>query len=283
MPFSFILVQLAAFSVGVVLARASSKRYPGLTLESSLKKSRTLRIVALLCLVLVAPPLAAQVTDSICQALPLWLQGHASRATWIILGSLFALLSGFAVFVVIRTSHAKRSRLALALGALNVALFMANGRLNTGIADELSVKTTADGVILQSSSSSCAAATLCNVVAHFGVEISEPRAARLLGTTSLGTSPGQMRYALDQLGIGFVDLNERFRELSEVRPPAILFVDHPAVGPEGHAVAYFGTFKDRYEIWDPIYGRSFLKSGHIHQVWHGNGMTCLETTKGASP
>jgi len=94
--------------------------------------------------------------------------------------------------------------------------------------------------------------------------------------TMLGSSPGQMRFALDHLGIGFETLNCAYGSVRDVPAPAILFVDHPAVGVEGHAVVYVGRVAtvDTFEILDPIDGRHFAPLADVERIWHGNGIAC---------
>lgn len=270
----FPLLQVAAFALGIVTAHFAFRRNPSITVETALKHSRTLLPVSLVSLVLLSVPLSAQITDSICQDLPLWLQRNANETTWLLIGALFAFLSGFTVYLALRTGHPKRSQLTLAVVLVNLAIFIVNWRLNSGIADFLEHRTK-DGVVVQSTGASCAAATLSNIANHYGTAISEPEAAQLMGTTTLGTSPGEMRYALQRLGIGYRTLNERHSDLSRIRPPAMLFVDHPAVGSEGHVVAYFGMSGQNFEIWDPLVGKTFWSKQRVQEVWHGNGILCL--------
>ena len=268
-------LQFVALVLGGVIAYAAFRRQPSITVETALKHSRTVLAVSLLSIGVLSVPLSAQIADSICQRLPLWLQRDGGRVTWILIASLFAFLSGFAVFLALRTGHRKRWQLTAAVVLGGLAFSIAGWRLNTGIADSLEHRTTADGVVLQSTGSSCAAATLSNVASQYGIELSERSAARALGTTALGTSPGQMRYALHHLGIEYRCLNERYSGISQIQPPAMLFVDHPAVGSEGHVVAYFGRSGSDYEIWDPLVGKTFWSEEKVREVWHGNGILCI--------
>ena len=69
-------------------------------------------------------------------------------------------------------------------------------------------------------------------------------------------------------------MNETTHAPGEVRPPAIPFVDHPAVGTEGHAVASFGVSGEGFEIWGPLSGRVLYTRDRVSEIWHGNGIEC---------
>jgi ABC-type bacteriocin/lantibiotic exporter with double-glycine peptidase domain len=140
----------------------------------------------------------------------------------------------------------------------------------------LRARQTSEGIVLQSHGATCTAAALANIARQRGLVLDERGAVRLLGTTTGGTSPGQMRYALERLGIPFRMLNGRTLHLADVSSPAILFVDHPAVGREGHSVAYMGRAGDRFEIWDPLSGRELWSAADVEERWHGNGIECPE-------
>jgi len=104
--------------------------------------------------------------------------------------------------------------------------------------------------------------------------LTEESAARLLGTTTAGTSRGQMRFALHQLGIPFEERNDPRLTPAELPAPALLMVDHPAVGREGHMVMYAGRSEGGYEIWDPLTGRVEWSEREARSRWHGRAFSC---------
>ena len=133
------------------------------------------------------------------------------------------------------------------------------------------------------------AACVANVATLDGQKLTEKEAAELLGTSASGTSNGGIRYTLRQLGIP-VHSPPRSTEPHDLSPPAIVSIDHPATGPESHAVllnaihtmASDGSasqteqFGDnvRLEIWDPLVGIRMLSIPEFQAVWHGAAFEC---------
>jgi ABC-type bacteriocin/lantibiotic exporter with double-glycine peptidase domain len=136
--------------------------------------------------------------------------------------------------------------------------------------EEMTVRES-DGIVLQSNSSTCAAAASANIARHFGIDATEARMVKLLHTTWAGTSPAQMVYGFRALGLDAKKVQYRDRDLAKVNPPAILLVD-VGIEPDAHAVAYMGRKGDLFEIWDPGSGRSELPLGTIQQRWRGRAI-----------
>lgn len=270
-----LLAVLLAVALGVFRARSLRARRPSVTVETAHRHDRWILPMSSALLVLLAVPVGAQLSDRVCQVLPLWLQRHASGVTWSALVVLLGYVSSYTSALALLTRHRKRRRLVLCSTLLITSVSLTAAALEVRVADRLADSVSENGVVLQSSGSSCAAAAIANVARSYGIPVTEPEAADLMGTTVLGTSPGQMRYALATYGIEHETLNERFSRLEDVRSPAILFVDHPAVGHEGHAVTFMGMAGDDYEIWDPLEGRVLLSRDEIASVWHGNGIQCM--------
>ena len=271
---TILLVSLAG---GGWLAAETLRRAPEATVET-LHRSAIGRVVMALCLVGVAIVglfVLSHVSDRVAQTLPLLFQRYAELLIWAGVVIIFGFLSGYVCVVALRTQYRQSRLLLLATGLCNVGFLVLCVRFQSPVAHELVARRTEDGVILQSSDASCAAATLANVASRFGLQRTEAELARLLGTTSFGSTPGQMRYALAELGIEYRTLNCRTPRLGEVRTPAVLFVDHPSVGSEGHAVGYFGRVGELYEIWDPLVGKVLWSEPKSRERWHGNGIECL--------
>ncbi len=139
------------------------------------------------------------------------------------------------------------------------------------IADELFVKRI-NGVVYQTSGSSCAAASLANVLGQLGIDLTEREAASRLSTTRMGTGAMHILEAARGLGCHA----ERFRlaeaEWGDAPVPSMIFIDHPAAGREGHAVALIRAGDDRFEVWDPLIGRIAFNHAGLAGVWHGRGI-----------
>lgn len=224
--------------------------------------------------------LVSEHSETLCQALPLWVQAHAGM---LCSGSASTLVIFVAVYccTIAHASRFPRTRsVVLAAVLLAISGPLSYWRIHRPIADALTERRAPTGVIMQTSSSSCTAATLANIAAFFGDPLTERDAAALLGTTPFGTSPGQMRYALTELGIEFTMLPGTPDALASLEAPAILSVDHPTTGPESHSVGYFGRCEDgTYEIWDPLIGKRCLTEERLLKTWHGNGIQCLRVTR----
>ena len=268
------VLQVVAILLGAVFAVRSVRGRSDVTLETAHRDVPWLRPVMLGCFVACLASLAPVLSDRVCQRLPLAMQGAASLVFWSALLASFGFLSGVSWAVAVRTRHEQGRALLFAAVLLNVALGVVYARSNAPIAGELEERTTTDGVILQTSGGSCAAASVANVLGRFGTIVTERQIAQHLGTTRFGTSPGEMRRTLAAFGVSVSTLDGDARDLLEVRPPAILFVDHPSVGSEGHAVAYFGPDGDGFEIWDPLVGKRRWASARVWEVWHGAGIEC---------
>jgi ABC-type bacteriocin/lantibiotic exporter with double-glycine peptidase domain len=129
-----------------------------------------------------------------------------------------------------------------------------------------------DGVILQTSGSSCAAAATANVLGVLGEKISEREMARLLKTTRSGTLSASVLVEVRRMGF----FAERFMLdeglWSEAPVPSVILVDHPATGPESHAVSLMGVDEGVFEVWDPLTGKLDLTRLELGKIWHGRGI-----------
>ena len=278
MPWKLLAVQLMAMGIGVALGRRITSRIPDIQLESLFQRVPLLHVVTVLGAAVLAAVMALEASDAPCQWLPLLWQRHRAAANWMIASGLFGLAAGFLSAVAVRTGHDQR-RLVLACTLAGHAIFAITHVQKYGdVSAWLSVRETPDGIVLQSHPATCTAATLANIARQSGLVLDERGAVRLLGTTSAGTNRGQMRYALERLGIPFRMIDGRTTRLGDVSAPAILCVDHPAVGREGHSVAYMGRVQDRFEIWDPVSGRELWSEADAESCWHGHGIECLRKT-----
>lgn len=128
-----------------------------------------------------------------------------------------------------------------------------------------------DGVIIQSSGVTCAPAACANIARSLGVEKTEREMARALQTNWLGTSPSQMVYGMRSLGFSARRVVIPSCDVREVKPPAILSVDHGGqVG--GHAVAYMGMEGEHCVIINPNAGRQILSVDMIKKSWRGHAI-----------
>jgi len=128
-----------------------------------------------------------------------------------------------------------------------------------------------EGVILQSTSSTCAAAAGATIATSLGIPASEERMVELMNTTWAGTSPAQIIYGLRAVGLAAKKVEIDGRDLNEVSPPAILLVNFGDQR-DGHAVAYMGPNGDQFNIWDPGPGRSLWTREVVESRWEGRAI-----------
>ncbi|MCI5124869.1 MAG: hypothetical protein D3925_10430 [Candidatus Electrothrix sp. AR5] len=139
------------------------------------------------------------------------------------------------------------------------------------LAPHLYEKLTNDGIILQSSPSSCVPASAANILNIFGRDVSEPEMAALFGTTLMsGTSVAQLIYGLEKINIKSSRKYIKEADLSKIKAPAVLFVD---VGkPENHAVVLLGYTQDKVNIIDPLIGKKNFTLEELQHIWHGRAV-----------
>ncbi|MAE64899.1 MAG: hypothetical protein CMJ18_11575 [Phycisphaeraceae bacterium] len=279
---SLLLTQIASLVLGVHAARRIRTRSPDATPENVHRRCRPLLPGAIGLLMILAVPASAIVFDRVCQLYPLWFQRYMHVATWVVLLMMFPFLFALAASLAVHTNHPKKRIILVAATIMNVALVQFQWTRAVPIASRLASRATGQGILLQSSGSSCVATSLANATTLLGSNLSEKEAAELLGTTRTGTHNGQLRYALDRLGYAYETLNRGYHHLADVPPPAILFVDHPKLGRESHAVLFVAHRRGRYEIWDPLTGRELATAQQIDANWHGNGVRVISPTHQAS-
>ena len=148
------------------------------------------------------------------------------------------------------------------------------------VAPLLKHKQTSYGVILQSSGVSCAAASAANIARRHGRPATEKQMAAALGTTTLaGTSASQVIYGMRAVGFACRRVKVAGADPSRLKLPAMLFVDHPLVGPEGHAVALMALDQGQAEVWDPLWGRRLFSPAQLRHSWHGMAIECAPLAK----
>jgi hypothetical protein len=129
----------------------------------------------------------------------------------------------------------------------------------------------ADGLLLQTSGSTCAPTACANVARFFGKEISEKEMVELLGTKEHGTSPAQIIYGMQKLGFMCKKRYIHNEDIAQLHTPAILLVNW-SNEVDGHVVVYNGIMDEKAEIWDPVSGKYLLKLSLLNSKWHGRAI-----------
>lgn len=247
-------------------------RYGKIKLETAHKHPGLLHIAGVFAVVFFVVLVVCGKVRWIAWRMPLWLEFHSALIIWCTLTAIISLVFGLALAVVFAEGHRERWKLALVsvlTGVTLLAFQRSNHRL---IHEELSDETTEDGVVLQTSGASCAAATGANILRWYGLDYTEKETAQIMGTTGSGTSPAQVIYGMRKIGFDghkFEDLN---CELSALPVPCMLFIDHKVTGPESHAVMFAGEREGLSEILDPLLGRRLVSRDEFIGFWHGRGI-----------
>ncbi|MBI2432994.1 MAG: hypothetical protein HYV26_08995 [Candidatus Hydrogenedentes bacterium] len=128
-----------------------------------------------------------------------------------------------------------------------------------------------DGVVLQSTGATCAAAAAANIVRFYGEPKSEQEMIDLLGTTEFGTSTGQVFHGLSQSGFTCIRRTLEDGDFTQLHAPALLFVDFGS-DPLGHVVCFMGEREGKAEIWNPQGGKTWQTREQLAASWHGHAL-----------
>jgi hypothetical protein len=205
--------------------------------------------------------------------MPLWFAYYYTALLWGVFLAVMACVFSAATVIAFRTQHVGRWKIVLGGTLVLVTVHVVQWQFTRPVAPALTHVTLPDGVILQSSGESCAAAAGANIVRVFGMQKTEQEMAVLFGTTrGLGTSAAQVIYGMRTLGVAASKVHIPDADPARLTAPAMLFIDHPEAGPESHAVAYMGLANGQAEIWDSLVGKRWLDTHQLRQIWHGRGI-----------
>jgi hypothetical protein len=267
-----ILLMVGPGAAGAADAGRVARKWPDLGLEKVLGKARYLYALLALLLVLFGAHLVLDQRHDLYWLLPLWLELYYTAIVWGTIIALFSFLFGFAITVAFRSRHRERVKLAVAACLLIGAVQFAQWRYSRPLAPELGNTVTPEGIVMQSSGVSCAAASGANIARALGLEKSERDMATLFGTTASGTSAAQVVRGFESLGVECEKRQVEPAEVARLRVPAMLFVDHPSAGPESHAVAAFER-EGEIRVYDPLTG-SPIGAEVLARSWHGRAVEC---------
>jgi hypothetical protein len=271
-----LLFQLFSLLAGLLVAKKVIANNPSstLTFEEAYQKSKLLWTVSFFCITVILLNSFAFHYDAFFLTFPLLYQKYAMVITWVVIIAYLAFMSGFTLYVTHKVEDKKFKTYLLALLILNIALFINHYQKNAYAGAEVKKYNASERFIKQSTNFSCTSASICTMARGFDMSVSEKEVAQLSRLTSLGANAGQVRFALDKLGIKYHSLTAEFSNPNKIKAPAILYVDNPIVGFEGHAIVYFGKSHYGYKIWDPVGLDIYLSEEELRSIWHGNGVEC---------
>jgi len=270
------LVALFALA-GIAAARRLQRCHPDLTVETTLKRAPCLWVLIPVSLLLLAAAISLillqKVHPSVLWELPPWSEYHLLTGIWAAILSLFAFAFALAAAVAIRTRHRERAKLVVAAVLVVAAIQTVEWNYARPVAPILRDDISAAGMVTQTSDVSCAAASGATLARLLGLMKTEREMAEFYGTSALlGTTAAQVIYGNATIGIASRKVEVPDRDPERVAAPAMFFVDHPATGPESHAVAYLGMKEGKAEVWDPIRGLKRLDRKSLASVWRGRGI-----------
>lgn len=270
----FLLVIVIAGVLGAHEFRRAVRRNPDIGITDIHKNLRYVIPASLVAVGLVIILIASEMYAPLAWRLPIWFEFHHHLIVWGIIFGLVVFLFVLGVAASFHSSHQRRWTLLISGLFLVGALLHMNLRIYSSIAPSLKSRVDSRGTVLQTTGISCAAATGANMARHYGIQISEREMAELLRTNMLGTSVAQIIHGMKRLGISCRKVEVRDRDPLALRPPAMLFVDHPAVGSESHVVVFWGVTKEGYRVCDPAYGELILTQERIRAMWPGRALEC---------
>jgi hypothetical protein len=265
-----VLLTVAGGVAGWVHGSRLIRRVPDLSLQTAHRHARPGVLVVAAVMAPVAVLSLCGMSVQLAWKFPLWLEVALPFLDWGGIGASLAYLASLSLRVVHHERHRERSKLTFATTLIIAAILIFRWWGTWPIADTLYEMTDSDSVVLQSSGSSCAAASAANILSAFGIRETEEALAREMGTTVMGT--GRARVALAMWRRGLHCRSVHVASFTEIKPPAALIVDHPATGPETHMVALMAIVGDKAEVWDPLKGKVLMSDAELNAVWHGRGL-----------
>lgn len=265
-----ILLVIGFILVGSMECRRLFAKDANLDMKTVLKRAPYLYVLIPLSILLLI--VASLNRPALIWNLPLWLQYHYTALSWGGILAIFAFVFSLAAAVAMRTHHRERWKIVIAGILLIFVIQFIQWNYTLPIAPRLKDIVAASGTVMQTSNSSCAAASGASIARTFGIQKTEKQMADLFGTTVGGTSGAQVIYGMRKIGFASKKVEVPASDPERLKSPAMIFIDNQFTGPESHAVAYMGLNKDKAEIWDPLEGKRFLTKDQLAKIWHGRGI-----------
>jgi predicted double-glycine peptidase len=260
-----VLLGILAFSWGRRLGRLLLRK--GAT-ANNLFKGKTSVSLAFLGLYVGMLVLALYVPQF--QVLPLEWRVSGMRVTWTLIRVILLGFCGLAVTVSWQTARLQVVAVAL-LGILGMGGFTATeAHFLAPIYASLENNLQPNGVFQQTSDSSCAPAALATVLQLWGINATESSAARLAGTSLLGTSMPQIIVAARGFGMEGAELDTTWAQMRQINRPGVIATWlYSENGKAPHAIALLGMDDESVIIGDPAFGKIYQvgKTEFLDRHW----------------
>jgi hypothetical protein len=202
---------------------------------------------------------------------PLVLDFYAIPITWTVLQAAIAFTLAGATALAWRRRHRLRWVLPVLVPVAVLAVEYAGHTASWGEPPHLRPpRISEEGIVLQSSGTTCAAAVCANLARMQGYDHTEADMVKNLGTTRAGTTTAQIVYGMRALGIHLEKRDVPIEELNTLPLPAIAFVGG-IINRDSHTVLIDDRTEDGYlEVWDPLDGKRVVPPEELAPLWSGH-------------
>ncbi len=267
-----LLFSFLFFLLGIAVGKKTFVHSVDVTLENAHTKSVIFYLGSIFLLLCFVVGVLFIRNDTLLVQTPLLFQKFSTLYVW----SIFSALITFASAYIFSLAFLLKKRISTYLPSLlllNILFFILFFRVNQPIYSLVSSQPPQKKGFLQSTNYSCTSASIATIALRYGKDIDEKKVATISGLTKFGATTGQIRYTLNSLGLEYKDIINVYSKLKQIPAPALIFIDHPSVGKEGHVVVYEGYDEGRYRIWDPLQGERSISAEQMEKIWHGNGVS----------
>ena len=271
-----LLVAFVSLALGAVYWLKLETKYPLITIETALQKAPLLYLLIPFSLVVLGIQVAVVVKPDLTWSWPVFFEYYHVELLLSAVLSSIGLLFGLGTCGAVRTKNKQWPALPFAFLILTSLLLGIEYDFTKPVASDLQDQQK-DGIVLQSSPFSCAAASGANLARVYGQNSTESEVAKALGTTRFGTSPAQVVYGLKKLGFTCSKHVYSRTQLDQVTAPAVLFLPPQRGKSEGHAILLKGRSGDRFQIIDPLSGLLEWTTEIAATTWFGHTVECTPT------
>jgi len=265
------LATIVFFLLGIVIGRRTHLCHPSTNLENAHTKSKIFIFIVLIIFISFLFMVMIVRNDTILETMPLLFQKFSTLLMWTFFAMLVTFTSGYigAIALLIKKPFMSYIPSLLLLNTLFYILFF---RINQPIYTLVSSALPKNNGFLQSTNYSCTSASIATIALSYNKKIDEKYISYLSGLSKFGATSAQIRYTLNKLHLNYTTLTNIAHKLNKIEPPAIIYIDHPSLGVESHAVAYLDYNDTSYKIWDPLQGAKVILKSKMNHIWHGNGI-----------
>lgn len=261
---------LAGLVAGALHSRQIHLRHKDVSLQTVHCVTRVPILVVVVTAALVSAVWILSADATLFWKMPIWFDANSNRVLWLPILFAVAYIMTLGSSLAWRERHAKRVTLTAASVTLLAGLLALQFQLNSTPRLDVAGKRSSKGYHLQTTGCTCAPASGANIAMWFGLGVSEAQMAMLMGTTVEGTTAGQVILGMRKIGLSGMKVTQV--DPQQIAPPAMLFVDHEATGPESHAVALISNTQNRVHIVDPLIGELRINAAELKKIWHGKAV-----------